>query len=288
MQKIKNVSVIGSGIMGQQIALNAALCDFDVVLNDTNKEALDKAKIWINDYLASRITKGKLTEEQVNSAKSKLHFEDNLTNTVKKADLVIEVIIENLDIKQNLFRQLDELAPKHALLVSNSSRIASSKMAQVVNRKDKVANFHYFNPALIMELVEVVKGPHTSDETIEVLMQFARDNNKTPILLKKEIDGFVVNRVLGRIMDEALNLLELEIATPEEIDLGLVKGLNHPIGPFKLMDLTGIDLAYAIRKRRTDISDPSYDPNYKIPHVLQEKIDKGELGRKTGKGWYTY
>lgn len=288
MQKIKNVSVIGAGIMGQQIALNAALCHFDVVLNDSNKEALDKAKTWANEYLASRISKGKLTEEQVNTAKSKLSFEADLTNTVKNADLVIEVIIENLDIKQNLFKQIDKLAPKHALLVSNSSRIASSEIAQVVDRKDKVANFHYFNPALVMELIEVVKGPHTSDETIEALMQFARDNKKTPILLKKEIDGFVVNRVLGGIMDEALNLLELGIATPEEIDLGLMKGLNHPIGPFKLMDLTGIDLAYAIRKRRTDKSDPSYDPNYKIPRVLQEKIERGELGRKTGKGWYSY
>lgn len=288
MQNIKYVSVIGAGIMGQQIALNAALYNFSTILYDTNKEALAKAKIWSDEYLASRISKGKLTKEQVNKAKSLLNFEIDLSKAVKQADLVIEAIIEDLSIKKNVFQQLDLFAPNHAILVSNSSRIASSQLAQVTNRQDKVANFHYFNPALVMELIEIVRAPHTSKQTIATLIQFAKDNHKTPIVLQQEVDGFVVNRILGGIMDEALNLLELGIATPEEIDLGLVKGLNHPIGPFKLMDLTGIDLAYAIRKRRTNKTDLSYDPNYTIPQVLQNKIDQGELGRKSGKGWYVY
>lgn len=290
MQKTINVSVIGSGLMGQQIALNAALCGYKVVLNDSNKAALEKAEKWANEYLAGRVEKGKLTKDEVASAKNSLSFELDLQKTVAKSDLVIEAIIENIEIKQEMFKKLDEFAPPQAILATNSSRIASSVVAAATKpeRRTKIANFHYFNPALVMQLVEIVRGPHTGNDTIETLVAFAKNNKKVPIVINKEIDGFVVNRILAKVTDEALFLLEDGVATAEEIDLGCEKGLNYPVGPFKLMDITGIDLAYATRSRRMDKTDPTYDANYTLPKVLVDKFKSGNFGRKTGKGWYDY
>jgi 3-hydroxybutyryl-CoA dehydrogenase len=285
MQEIKNVCVVGAGVMGQQIAFNSALHGYETKLTDSFADALGKAKKWAEGYTAGRIAKGKMTEEAGRIVLGKLQFVGDLQTAAGDADLVIEAIIEKVDVKRELFAKLDKIAPKHAILATNSSTIVSSALASSTSRPGKVANFHYFNPALVMQLIEVVKGPHTSDETAEALMGFARKSGKTPVLIRKEIDGFIVNRILGVVLDEALYLLDQGVASPEEIDIAVEKGLNYPIGPFRLQDMTGIDLSYLIKQRHYEETGLE---KYLPTEALKQKYLAGEYGRKTGKGWYDY
>lgn len=284
IQEIKKVGVIGSGAMGSQIAMVCALGGYDVVLNDISEGALVNAKKSLVGHMNRRIKKGKLTEQEVHAAFSRMSFETSL-NSLSNVDFVIEAIVEKLDVKRELFEQLDRITPSHCILSTNSSTIVSSKIADVTRRPEKVCNVHFFNPALVMELVEVVKGEHTLEETATIAYEFIEKINKTPVLLKKEISGFIANRILGKLMDEAVYLLENGYASHEEIDIVCTKALNHPIGPFALMDLTGIDINYFVRMQRYQESGNESDKPAKI---IQEKVAKGELGRKTGQGFYTY
>ncbi|WP_047153857.1 3-hydroxyacyl-CoA dehydrogenase family protein [Aneurinibacillus tyrosinisolvens] len=282
---IKQISVVGSGAMGSQIAMVCALAGYDVYLQDVNEESLAKAKQSLEGHMKRRVDKGKLSAQEVDHAFSRLHFVTSLEEAVQGTDFVIEAIVEKLEAKRALFAEVDRLAPAHTIIASNSSTIISSKLADATNRPEKVCNMHFFNPALVMELVEVVQGPHTSEETAQVTMELTRKINKTPILLQKEISGFVANRILGKLMDEAIYLLENGIASAEEIDLACTKALNHPIGPFALIDLTGIDVHYDVRMQRyKETGDESARPS----KIVTEKYQNGELGRKTGKGFYTY
>ncbi|MFV8829897.1 3-hydroxyacyl-CoA dehydrogenase family protein [Alkalihalobacterium sp. APHAB7] len=282
---LRKISVIGSGAMGSQIAMVCALSGYQVTLQDIQFESLEKAKALLNSQMNKRIVKGKLTEQVVEEAFARLSFTTDLKEAVSDTDFVIEAIVEKLDIKRQLFAQLDQLAPPHTILATNSSTIVSSEIAPATNRPEKVCNMHFFNPALVMDLVEVVQGPHTSDETAEITMALSKRLNKTPILLQKEISGFVANRILGKIMNEAIYLLENEIATAEEIDLACTKALNHPIGPFALIDLTGLDVHYNVRMERYAKSGDEAD---KPSSLIVEKVERGELGRKTGQGFYAY
>ena len=285
MNNVKTVSVIGAGTMGSQIAMVAALAGFQVYLQDVQEESLTKAKVFLNNQMEKRIAKGKLSSEIVQEAFSNMKFVTSLEKAVEHTDFVIEAIIENLEIKRKLFIEVDKLAPAHAIIATNSSTIVSSKLAEVTNRPEQVCNLHFFNPVLVMELVEVVKGPHTSEETASIAVEFVKQIKKTPILLKKEISGFVANRILGKVMNEAIYLLENDVATIEEIDLACTKALNYPIGPFALMDLTGIDVTYFIQQTRYE---ETGDESQKPAKVIVEKFEKGEYGRKTGKGFYSY
>ncbi|MFC4024024.1 3-hydroxyacyl-CoA dehydrogenase family protein [Oceanobacillus longus] len=282
---IRQVSVVGSGAMGSQIAMVSALAGFEVYLQDISEESLKKAEESLRGHLNRRVEKGKLSEEQVEVAFSRLHFVTSLEIAVKSTDFVIEAIVEKLEAKRKLFSEVDQLAPANAIIATNSSTIVSSKIAYATNRPDKVCNLHFFNPVLVMELVEVVKGPHTSDETANLAFNFVKEIKKVPILLKKEISGFVANRLLGKLTDEAIYLFENDIASFEEIDIAATKALNHPIGPFALMDLTGIDVNYYINQLQYEESGDEKDKPSKI---LKEKYEKGEYGRKTGKGFYEY
>lgn len=282
---IQTITVIGAGTMGSQIAIVAALAGFNVRIQDLREDSLQKANNTLHILMNKQITKGKLSPHFVVNAFDRLTFTTSLQEAVANTDFVIEAVIENISVKRELFAQLDKLAPPHVILATNSSMIISSKLADVTSRPDKVCNLHFFNPVLVMELVEVVQGSHTSDETAEIAMELAKQLNKHPILLKKEIDGFVANRILGKVMDEAIYLLENGIASIEEIDLACTKALNHPIGPFALMDLTGIDTTYFIRQTQYEVSG---DERLKPPKVITEKFENGEFGRKTGKGFYSY
>jgi 3-hydroxybutyryl-CoA dehydrogenase len=281
----KQITVIGSGVMGSQIAMVSALAGFEVFLQDISEESLIRAEESLQGHMKNRILKGKLSSQQVEEAFSRLHFVTSLETAVKETDFVIEAIVEKLDAKQQLFAVVDRLAPAHTIIATNSSTIVSSKLADATNRPGKVCNLHFFNPVLVMELVEVVKGPHTSEETAAAAVELVKQMNKTPILLKKEISGFVANRILGKLIDEAVFLLENEIATVEEIDLACTKALNHPIGPFSLLDLTGIDVNYYIRQL---IYEETGDESQKPQKIITEKYLNGEYGRKTGKGFYSY
>jgi 3-hydroxybutyryl-CoA dehydrogenase len=282
--QINKIAVIGSGTMGSQIAMVCALAGYSVVLHDIETKNLLKAKESLQGHMDRRILKGRLSSEEVSTAFSNMNFTTDFEE-LKDVDFVIEAIVEKLEVKRELFKKLDEITPKHAILATNSSTIVSSKIADVTNRPEKVCNVHFFNPVLVMELVEVVRGPHTSEETAQIAVEIVKRIKKLPVLLKKEISGFIANRILGKLMDEAVFLLENGYADHEEIDLVCTKALNHPIGPFALMDLTGIDVNYFVRMQRYEESGNESDMPAKI---IQEKVRKGELGRKTGKGFYTY
>lgn len=282
--KISHVAVVGSGAMGSQIAMVCALAGYPVTLQDIEQESLDRAKAFLKKQMDSRVEKGRFTRVEVDSAFDRLSFTASIED-LSNANIVIEAIVEKLDAKRELFAKLDKIVAENTILATNSSTIVSSKLADVVSYPENVCNIHFFNPVLVMEMVEVVKGPHTSEETAAKSMAFVESIRKTPVLLKKEISGFIANRILGKLMDEAVFLYENGYATHEEIDLVCKKALNHPIGPFALMDLTGIDVNYFVRMQRYNESGDEKD---KPARIVAEKVEKGELGKKTGKGFYEY
>lgn len=288
-EDIKTIAVIGAGAMGRQIAMSTVLNgrerDYRVILCDGFADAADHAAEWVKEYLAGRVAKGRLTSEEADRAAANLSITKDVEEAAAQADFVIEAIIEDLDAKRELFRRISRICRSDAILCTNSSNIVSSKLADVTLNPSRLMNVHYFNPAIVMKLVELVKGPHTSAETVEAAKEFAVNTGKTPIVLNREIAGFVVNRINAAVVHEALSLLEQGIATVEDIDAACEKGLNYPMGPFRLMDLTGIDVNYYVRVDRYAESHDPYDaPN---PLVV-EKFKNGEFGRKTGRGWYCY
>jgi 3-hydroxybutyryl-CoA dehydrogenase len=284
-KEIRHITVIGAGNMGHQIAICAAIAGFQVVCMDQNQEALQRASDFADSYLAGRIIKGRMSAEEVAQIKSGLRFETSLAEAVQATDLVIEAIIEKLDVKLKLFRQLDEFCPSYTILATNSSYIVSSQIAPATKRPEKVVNMHFFNPALVMNLVEIVKGPHVSNDTVEKLQAVSKQMGKTAVVLQKEIYGFVVNRMLQATRKEALNLLDLGVASIEDIDLAVIKGLGYPMGPFQLLDLTGIDLAYHVGMEKYLMSGDESD---KPSPTIIDKFEKGEWGKKVGKGFYKY
>lgn len=285
MVEINTICVVGAGNMGHQIALSAALAGFEVTCTDINKEILQKAESFADTYLQERVAKGKLSEDDAKANRARVSFTEDLTLAAKAADLVIEAAIEKLDLKRNIFTRLDKICPPHTILATNSSYIVSSKIADATSRPEKVCNMHFFNPALVMKPVEVVKGPHVSEETIKAVMEVCKKMGKTPVPLQKEIYGFLVNRFVSAVKNEALYLYDMGIASYEDIDTAVVLALGYPMGPFRLMDLTGIDLAYYVSMERYQ---ESGDPKFKPSPIVVEKFMKKEWGRKTGKGFYEY
>jgi len=289
IEDVKTVVVIGAGAMGQQIAMNTALNgrshNYNVILCDSFPAALEKAKKWSKEYLAGRVAKGRITQEEADKIAANFTITEDVDGSAKKADYVIEAIIEKLDAKKDLFARISKLTKPDTILATNSSNIVSSKLATVSAHPERVLNTHYFNPALVMKLVEVVRGPHTSTEAVDIAKAFCLSTGKAPIVLNKEIAGFVANRINAAVTHEACSLLEKGVASVEDIDTACEKGLNYPMGPFRLMDLTGIDVNYYVRcDRYADSHDPYDAPS----PVVIEKFKKGEFGRKTGKGWYNY
>jgi 3-hydroxybutyryl-CoA dehydrogenase len=282
---VKNIAVVGAGNMGHQISLLCAIHGYKTTCTDISEEILKKAESFADTYLPGRVQKGRMTEDQAKKARENIQFTPDLKEAVKDADYVIEAVLEVLDIKRKLFADLDKLAPEHAILATNSSAIVSSLIADATNRPSKVLNLHYFNPALVMKLVEVVKGPHVSDEAAQISMDLCTKLEKIPVLVKKEVEGFLLNRIFRAIFLEAIWMLEMDVATVEDIDKACVYGAGHPMGPFRLMDLTGIDLNYIMATERfRKTGDPADLPS---PSVV-EKYIKGDYGEKTGKGWYDY
>lgn len=284
MADIKKVAVVGSGTMGSQIALQTALSGrYEVALTDADEAQLGRASEQ-NRKLAERsVEKGRLTQEQADGAGRRLTYTSDLAAAVEGAGLVIEAIYENLEAKRELFRKLDELAPPGAILASNSSSIAISRLASETKCPQLCCNLHFFHPVTVMELCEVVRGPQTDDATIATAVEFVKSIGRVPVILEKEIHGFIANRILFAVADEALNLYEGGYASMADIDLAVRKGLNWPMGIFQLLDFSGIDIFYGAIKDR-------YEKGEGPPprETLRKKVEAGELGRKTGKGFYDY
>lgn len=282
---VKNICVVGAGNMGHQIATLCAMKGFNVTCTDISVEILKKAEAFVAKYLPGRVDKGKLIQEEADQALSRIRFTSRLTEAVEKADYVIEAAIEVLAVKRELFSELDEIAPAHAILATNSSSLVSSLICDATKRPEKVINLHFFNPALVVKLVEVVQGPHVAEETVNISLDLCKRLEKVAVHLKKEVEGFLLNRIFTVINREAKWILEMGIASAEDIDKACIYGAGHPLGPFRLEDLTGIDLSYTLAmerfKRTGDIK--FYPSPQTVAHYC-----KGEYGRKTGKGWYDY
>ncbi|MEE9912209.1 MAG: 3-hydroxyacyl-CoA dehydrogenase family protein [Deltaproteobacteria bacterium] len=285
IEDVKNVCVVGAGNMGHQIALQCAISGYKVVSTDVIPAVLEKAEKFVDTYLAGRVQKGKMTEDVAKATRSRISFTGDLKVAAKDADVVIEAVLERIDLKRKIFADLDKIAPPNAILATNSSFIVSSRIASATNRPAQVCNLHFFNPALVMKLVEVVQGPHVSDETAKCMMDFCLKIDKVPIHIKKEVDGFVLNRIFSVISKEALWMLEMGVASYEDIDKACVYGAGHPMGPFRLNDLTGIDLTYDIcMSHFYESGNPADLPS---PSVVK-LYTQGKYGQKTGEGWYSY
>jgi 3-hydroxybutyryl-CoA dehydrogenase len=285
IENVNRILVVGAGAMGSQIGMVCALAGYDVTVQDVDEGVLEGAQEQLKNRMARNVEKGRIDQDEVDTAFGRITFSPDLRGAAAEADYVIEAAVEKLDVKREIFADLDDAAPKHAILATNSSTIVSSRVADATKRPDRVCNMHFFNPALVMECVEVVRNPETSDATVETAVELARRIGKSTVLLEKEISGFVANRILGALMDEAVDLYENGVSSFEDIDTACKTALGHPMGPFELMDFTGIDVNYNVRMDRYE---ETGDENMKPKKSVAEKYEKGELGRKTGKGWYEY
>ncbi|MFB4164722.1 3-hydroxyacyl-CoA dehydrogenase family protein [Alteribacillus sp. JSM 102045] len=284
-ENIKKVTVLGAGSMGHQIAMLCALGGFSTYLQDINGDALQKAKEQLEGHMSRWVKKERISEEQKEEAFSNLHMTTSLEEAAADTDFVIEAVVEKFEVKREVFEKLDQYTPAHAVLATNSSTIVNSKIADVTSRSDKVCNMHFFFPPLVMDCVEVVKSEATSEETAQAAMNVCERIGRTGVLLHKEIYGFIANRILFALTKEALYLYEEGYADFEDIDLICEKALNHPIGPFGLMDLSGIDVGYY---GNMQLYKETGNPADKPAKSVEEKVKAGELGRKTGEGWYEY
>jgi 3-hydroxybutyryl-CoA dehydrogenase len=279
------LAVVGAGSMGAQIAQQAALHGMEVVLQDQDEAQLDRARESNQGHLARRVEKGRMSREDADGAVRRVAATVDLGLAVREADFVIEAVFEDLDVKRAIFEELDRLAPSGAILASNSSTIGISKLAGATGRADRCLNMHFFYPVLVMDLVEIVRGPQTSDESVGRAVVLARQMGRTPVVLHREIDGFIVNRILHAATQEAYRLLDAGVASFEDIDTAVEMGLNWPMGPFRLGDFSGLDVTY---NARLHMYRTTGDERYRPSPQLEAKVKAGKLGRKTGHGWYDY
>jgi 3-hydroxybutyryl-CoA dehydrogenase len=279
---IKTVCVCGAGTMGSGIAQVAATAGFKTILYELNEGVLEKAKKSISAGLKKLTEKGKFTEAEAAQIFNDIIFTNKADDC--KADLVIEAIIENIDIKTDLFKQLSAINEPTTIFASNTSSLSINVLAEKAGLGDRFAGLHFFNPAPIMKLVEIVKGDHSSDETIQTLLMFSKKAGKQPVVCK-DSPGFIVNRVARPFYIEALRIAEENKISMETIDT-LMENAGFKLGPFKLMDLIGNDVNYAVS---CSVYEQLNQPERLKPSYIQkEKVEKGELGRKTGKGYYDY
>ena len=279
------LGVIGAGSMGAQIAQQAALWGIEVVLQDKSAAQLTGALESNRGHLMRRVEKGKLGRPEAERAISGVRATTDLSEAAAGADFVIEAVFEDLQLKRSLFAELDRIAPKDAVLASNSSTMGISKIADATSRPERCVNMHFFYPVLVMDLVEVVRGPQTSDSTVERAMALAREIGRTPVLINREIDGFIVNRILHAATQEAYRLLDGGVAGFEDIDTAVEKGLNWPMGPFRLGDFSGLDVTY---NARLHMYRTTKEERFRPSPQLEAKVKAGKLGRKSGEGWYRY
>ncbi len=282
---IRKITVTGAGQMGSQIAMQAALHGFEVTLHDIASAQLEAAVASNRKHLERRVAKGTLTPPALEEALARLRTTTSLEEACAGTDFVIEAVVELLEVKREVFQKLDAFCPAHAILATNSSYLGNSQLAAVTRRPAQVLNLHFFYPPLIMRLVEVVKGEQTSAATLQLAADWVRRIGKEPVVLHKELPGFLVNRILRAITNEAYFLLENGVASFADIDRACELGLNHPMGPFKLSDFSGLDIGY---NARLEVYRQSGDPQDKPVPSLERRVLRGDLGRKTGRGFYDY
>ena len=279
------LAVVGAGSMGAQIAQQAALHGIDVALQDKDEAQLRRARESNHGHLMRRVEKGRIAQSDADSALERVRTTTDLRDAVEDVQFVIEAVFEDLEVKRSIFAELDREAPPDAVLASNSSTIGISKLARATRTPERCLNMHFFFPVLVMDLVEIVRGPRTSDETADRAVELARAMDRTPVVLNKEIDGFIVNRILHAATQEAYRLLDAGVASLEDIDTAIEKGLNWPMGPFRLGDFSGLDVTY---NARLHMYRTTGDERYRPSPQLEARVKAGKMGRKTVEGWYRY
>jgi 3-hydroxybutyryl-CoA dehydrogenase len=281
MSEVKRIGIVGAGMMGAEIALCCAKSGMDVIMKEVSQELADKGKETIDKILSKAVAKGKMDEAEKENILARIQPTD-LYEGFDEVDLVIEAILEVIDIKHKLFEELDAICKPECIFASNTSSISITKLASVA-RPDRFVGLHFFSPASVMKLVEVIPGLLSTPKTIEFGMEFCRTIGKEPVKVKN-VEGFVVNRILLALMNEAYRLLDEGVATKEDIDTACRLGLGHPVGPFRLSDNISLDLLDKVHTILTG----AYGERFKAPGIFREHIDAGRVGRKAGMGWYDY
>ncbi len=281
---INKVGVVGAGLMGSEIALVFALANKDVLLSDTSKEALDRARNNLEGVLQRGVGRGFYEAEQVEPTLSRIRTTTDLGNFSDR-DLVVEAVFEDELVKANVFKTLDGIVPEHCIVASNTSSISITALSSHLSaqRRGRFVGTHFFSPVSRMKLVEVIPAMDTTDETVEVTMAACREAGKTAIKVK-DVVGFAVNRVLHALVIEAIRLVEEGVATPEDIDLACKLGLGHPIGPFQLLDVTQNSLSLQVQ----GILHEAYGERFKPRPLLKQMVQAGYNGKRAGRGWYKY
>ncbi|MBR4435459.1 MAG: 3-hydroxybutyryl-CoA dehydrogenase [Clostridia bacterium] len=280
---MKKIFVIGAGTMGLDIAQAFASAGLQVFINDVNDEILERSRARLVAGLNKRVEKGKMERSAADALVNAITFTSD-QNKAAEADLVLEAIIENTQIKRDLFKKLDGICPESTVFATNTSSISITEIASATTRTDRFIGMHFFNPATVMKLVEIIRGMNTSDETFENVRELSVAIGKEPVEVA-EAPGFVVNRILIPMINEAIELVEKGVASPEDIDRAMKLGANHPMGPLALGDLVGLDVCLAIMDT---LYNETHDGKYRASALLRKMVRAGRLGRKSGKGFFEY
>ena len=280
---IQNIFVVGAGLMGSGIAQTAITSGYNVVLNDQRQEALERAKMGIENRLQHMVSKGTMSEEELKACMARLTIDSRMT-AAKDADLVVEAIFEDLDAKRSVFETLEKVCKPHTIFASNTSSISLTALGAATKRPERVVGMHFFSPVPKMKLVEVVFGLRTAQDVLDDVQEVGRRMGKTMILAKDK-PGFIVNRALLPMLNEAVEILDEDIGTVEDVDEGMKLGCNHPMGPLELADMIGLDILLQVMQVfYEDLGDTKYRPS----HLLRKMVTAGYLGRKSGAGFYLY
>jgi len=284
MSEIKKIAVIGGGTMGNGIAHVFAMSGFTVKLAETKQEFAERAVNTITKNLTRMVTKEKITEDEKEAALLRIQTTLNLPDAVRDADLVVEAVPEIFELKKKIFQEIDEHAPEHCILASNTSSISITKLAAVTNRPERFIGMHFFNPVPVMKLVEVINGLDTNAEATKTVEDISEKLGKVPVLAN-DSPGFVSNRVLMPMINEAIFCVYEGVAEPKAVDEVMKLGMAHPMGPLRLADFIGLDVCLDILNV---LYDGFKDPKYRPCPLLVQKVDAGKLGDKTGEGFFTY
>lgn len=285
VEKLKKAAVIGSGAMGHGITQLLAMNGYKVTMVDINDELLQKAMEKIKWSLGKFAEKKRIRQEDADAALARISTTTSYEQAAEGIDLAIEAVPENMELKKQVFAKLDSVAPSHAILASNTSTLSITEMGNATNRPDKVAGMHFFNPPQLMALVEVIKGEKTSQETINTLVELAKKLGKTPVVVRKDVRGFIVNRVLGAVFNEAFWAYHRGEATKEGIDASVKYSGGFPMGWFELADFVGLDIAYEVGKILYDAYGERFKP---CAEVIEPLVKERKLGQKTGVGFYDW